>query len=111
VRELDLCAMPNQEKHDRSVECETHGSAFQTFIRVHLAADPRQVWYSSRANEQDRWPDSWCSICHEAFQQQGEWNDKNENGLTIKLLCHRCYESRRAQGTHVEVPDESGTQI
>ena len=93
-----------------TIECETHGQAFETFICVHLAADPQQAWYSSEANEEDRWPDSWCSVCHEAYQQQGEWNDKNESGLKVKLFCHRCYESHRAQGTFIEVPDTPGAE-
>ena len=95
----------------KTIECETHGQAFETFICVHLAADPQHVWYSSNANEQDRWPDSWCSVCHEAYQQQGEWNEKNENGLEVKLFCHRCYETHRAQGTFIQVPDTPETQI
>jgi hypothetical protein len=97
--------MPDPEKLNRSIECQKHGTAFQAFICIHLFADPQQAWYSSNANEQDRWPDSWCSACHEAFLQQGEWNEKNENGLAIKLICHHCYESQRAKGTHIELPE------
>lgn len=88
----------------KTIECDTHGPAFQTLICEHLAANPQQAWYSSKPDEQDQWPDSWCSICHEAYQQHGEWNDVNEAVLTLKLFCHRCYEFHRAQGTAVDVP-------
>jgi hypothetical protein len=95
VRELPCIAMADSEQR-KTIECEMHGPAFQAFICTHLATDPKQIWYSSNASEEDQWPDAWCSLCHEAFQREGEWNDKNENGLAIKLFCHRCYESHRA---------------
>lgn len=88
---------------DQTVQCHTHGPAFQTFICEHLFANPEQEWYSSAPSEDNRWPDAWCSICHEAYKTEGEWNERNENLLKIRLVCHRCYESRRALGTFVEV--------
>jgi hypothetical protein len=45
------------------------------------------------------WPDAWCTICHQPFKEDGEWNGQNEWRMKIKLLCHRCYESARAKGT------------
>jgi len=98
--------MSATEEQSTKIECQIQGPAFQTFICEHLAADARQVWYSSLATAEDQWPDSWCSICHEAYQQEGEWNDNNEDGLAIKLFCHHCYESHRAQGIWYEVPDK-----
>jgi hypothetical protein len=95
----------------KTIECEMHGSAFETFICTHLAGDPKQIWFSRNATEEDQWPAAWCSLCREAFEREDEWNDKNQNGLAIKLFCHRCYESYRAQGTHIEVPDVPGAKI
>ena len=88
---------------DKTLECKTHGRAFATYICEHLAANPQQEWYSEIPNEQKRWPDAWCSVCDEAFQSEGEWNERNESKLRIKLFCHHCYESHRAQGTFVEL--------
>jgi hypothetical protein len=105
VRELNLRAMPDPEKQAKSIECRTHGTAFEAFICIHLAADPRQAWYSSMPKEHNPWPDSWCSVCHETFQQQGDWNEGDVSAQAIRLLCHHCYELRRAEGTHIEVPD------
>jgi hypothetical protein len=78
------------------VTCEVHGSAFKTYICEHLAANPKQKWFSDQ-HETNEWPDAWCTDCHEKFEREGEWNEKNEAGLRIVLFCHRCYEAHRAQ--------------
>ncbi len=93
-------------QQNKKIECETHGTAFMTFICEHLALDPRQIWYSHAPAKDNQWPDSWCSICHQAYMSEGQWNDKNEEELKIRLFCHRCYESHRAQGKFVEIPEE-----
>jgi len=58
-------------------------------------ANPSQKWFSSEADEQNKWPDAWCSVCNAFFEEEAEWNGKNESRLEIKLLCHRCYEKLR----------------
>jgi hypothetical protein len=94
------------EAMDRAtIECDAHGSAFETYICEHLAANPIQTWFSSARTEADPWPDAWCSICHDAYQREGLWNEKNEAHLRIKLFCHLCYEAHRMLGDHIEVPD------
>jgi hypothetical protein len=85
------------------VICEGHGPAFQTFVCEHLAANPRQTWFSSAPDDENRWPDAWCLGCQEHFQREGEWNEKNQKQLTAKLLCHLCYESLSALVDHVVV--------
>jgi hypothetical protein len=47
--------------------------------------------------EDDRWPDAWCATCEGLFQEQGEWNEKNESKIKIKLACYHCYEKLRSQ--------------
>lgn len=86
------------------IECRVHGAAFETYICEHLAANPSQTWYSSAPTEQDQWPDAWCSTCHQAYLTQGEWNDKNEGVLKVRLFCDRCYNQHRALGAWIEVP-------
>ena len=84
----------------RQVECSDHGAGFSTYVCEHLASNPAQEWFSREPDEENKWPDAWCAVCDVFFQEQGEWNEKNESKLKIKLLCHRCYETSRSQGRH-----------
>jgi hypothetical protein len=86
----------------KKIHCATHGTAFSTYVCEHLAANPVQEWFSREPDDEHRWPDAWCATCDVFFQEQGEWNEKNEKKLKITLLCHHCYEKKRAQGTFSE---------
>jgi hypothetical protein len=79
----------------QQVNCETHGVGYQTYVCEHLIAAPAQTWFSDDASESNQWPDAWCAACDVFFLEQGEWNDKNESNLKIKLLCNQCYEMLR----------------
>ena len=79
------------------VKCETHGVGFSTYVCEHLVSDPAQEWFSSEPSDTNKWPDAWCVACDVFFQEQGEWNDKNEGKMKIKLLCHHCYERLRSR--------------
>ena len=92
--EMDPEQFPAPEK----VECGTHGSGFQTFVCEHLISNPAQEWFSSEPDDENKWPDAWCAACNTFFQQEGEWTEKNESNIKIKLLCHHCYERSRSQG-------------
>ena len=70
-----------------------------TFVCEHLAENSHQAWCSSEPDDANRWPDAWCDVCDEAFMREGEWNEKNEGALEAKILCHHCYERRRADAT------------
>lgn len=85
--------MPRSER----VECADHGSGFAAYACEHLVSNPAQVWFSRQPDEEHKWPDAWCATCDVFFQEQGEWNKKNESKLKIKLLCHHCYERLRSQ--------------
>jgi hypothetical protein len=84
------------------IECPTHGKGFATYVCEHLAANPVQEWFLSEADDTNQWPDAWCAVCDAFFQEEGEWNEKNEAKLKISLLCHFCYEKNRAQKTASE---------
>jgi hypothetical protein len=86
----------------KQVECGEHGSGFSTYVCEHLVSNPAQEWCSREPNEEHQWPDAWCLACDTFFQEQGEWNGKNESKIKIKLLCHRCYERLRSQGRVTE---------
>jgi hypothetical protein len=89
----------NRPKH---VECTDHGTGFASYVCEHLASKPTQEWFSRQVDEEHKWPDAWCLACDSFFQEQGEWNEKNESKIKIKLLCHHCYESLRSQRTVIE---------
>jgi hypothetical protein len=81
------------------IDCDTHGRAFSTYVCEHLAANPRQQWFSEKPEESAPWPDAWCKQCDAVFQEDGNWNGKNEERIKIKILCHYCYESARKMQT------------
>ncbi len=85
----------------RKIECDTHGSAFTTYVCEHLVANPAQEWFSREPDDTNQWPDAWCAICDGYFQEEGEWNEKNESKLSVKLLCHHCYEGKRSLETSI----------
>jgi hypothetical protein len=89
------------------MECGIHGKAVMTFICQHLMENGAQTWHSLAPSSENRWPDAWCSICQVAYLRESEWNDKNEGAITVKLACHRCYETLRALGTSVSVGYET----
>jgi hypothetical protein len=96
--------MADELRQDQ-ITCAMHGPAHKTYICEHLAANPVQTWFSTAPSPDKQWPDAWCAVCHKMYRRENQWNEKNEGALSIKLFCHRCYESHRAQGTPVDVPD------
>jgi hypothetical protein len=79
-----------------TVECGIHGRGFPALICEHLAMDPAQSWFSDEPSPANRWPDAWCSVCDAVFLEEGEWNDRTGSRIRVKLMCHRCYEGKRA---------------
>jgi hypothetical protein len=77
----------------KQVECSDHGTGFATYACEHLISNPAQEWFSREPDDEDKWPDAWCAACDSFFQEQGEWNEKNESEIKIELLCHQCYEN------------------
>jgi hypothetical protein len=81
----------------KQVECSDHGTGFATYACEHLISNPAQEWFSRESDDEHKWPDAWCAACDSFFLEQGEWNEKNESKIKIKLLCHHCYERLRSQ--------------
>jgi len=81
------------------VECAHHETGFATYVCEHLASSPAQEWFSQESYEENKWPGAWCVACEALFQEQGEWNDKNEPKTEIKVLCHHCYVELRSRET------------
>ena len=82
-----------------SVECTMHGPAYATYVCRHLIEGSNKQWYAGEVDDEHPWVDSWCGICHEFYEAEGEWNEKSEAaaemGKNLKLLCHHCYERIR----------------
>ena len=74
------------------VSCDTHGEAYEAYVCKHLVGASGLTWHSHEPSEEHPWPDAWCGQCHVAFEREGEWNEKSEVGVNIKLICHQCYE-------------------
>jgi hypothetical protein len=89
----------------QEIICEAHGKGADTFVCEHLVSNPRQEWFSAEPSEENPWPDAWCLRCHESFEREGEWNEKNEDTLKATLLCSSCYESKRAHQTSADWDD------
>lgn len=77
-------------------QCDTHGPAEATYLCAHLLEQPVQTWYCDPPSADQPHPDAWCAACERLFQQEGEWNERNEGGLDIRAVCHHCYEDARA---------------
>jgi hypothetical protein len=89
---------PEKLLNAEKVECPDHGTGYAAYACEHLLSNPAQLWFPREADEKDKWPDAWCATCDAFFQEQGQWNEKNESKIKIKLLCHHCYERLRSRG-------------
>jgi hypothetical protein len=103
---MDICLIDTDRSSESKrakvrteITCDSRTAGFETFVCQHLVENPSQEWFSDTPTESNPWPDAWCTICNEAFKEQGEWNGQNESRMKIKLLCHRCYGSARAKKT------------
>lgn len=77
---------------EQTVECPAHGTVDAAYLCTHLLVDPQQEWFCDYPSEENPSPDAWCGACDREFQKEGEWNERNDQSLDIKLICHRCYE-------------------
>lgn len=92
------------ESSGASVECATHGPAGGAYLCAHLLQQPVQTWFCNPPTADEPCPDAWCAACEQVFQQQGEWNEKNEGQADIRLVCQHCYDDARAAS--VQAMDE-----
>jgi len=82
------------------ISCRVHGKASAAYVCGHLTENPIQRWVCAYPSEGDPWPDAWCSRCEEAFLREGEWNEKNESGTNLKVLCSHCYERMKGESVN-----------
>lgn len=86
----------------KKVVCGAHGETPATFACRHLTRGIACGYHASVDDPDDKWPDAWCDLCEEAFQEQGgEWNDVSEKVAEIQLMCTHCYEAARSRNLRV----------
>ena len=80
----------------KRIECHEHGEGEPTYACQHFAAGTALMYFAA-AEADTQWPDAWCEKCEiERIADGGEWTDESMAFASIRLLCHRCYEKRRA---------------
>lgn len=72
--------------------CATHGKSDPACVCKHLIENPVQQWHCAYPEEDEPWPDAWCSACNEVFEREGEWNENNEDDISVEMICGHCYE-------------------
>ena len=85
--------------HLDKIKCDKDGWGYEAFVCQHLLENPVQTWFSREPTIDNPWPDAWCAECDKVFSRDGIWTEENSVCLGVKLLCHRCYERKRAQAT------------
>ena len=77
------------------VHCETHGDRREAFVCDHLLDGTRQGFFTAD-DPGNPHPDAWCSKCEQIRSAyagaDGEWNEKSEALLEVRLVCGDCYE-------------------
>lgn len=87
-------------ENQRYVECNAHGKQLATFVCQHIVQTlsdnrPRGFW-SAEAEQDELYPDSWCSECEAMINTVGEWNDETEAKAGVTMICSACYEKAKA---------------
>ena len=78
------------------LHCDTHGPSVSAYLCAHLLLQPVQTWHCNPPTAEEPCPDAWCDACERLFLQEGEWNEKNEGQVNIRLVCQHCYQDARA---------------
>jgi hypothetical protein len=77
------------------VHCDRHGDQREAFVCDHLLHGTSQGFFSG-ADPGNPHPDAWCSKCEQIRSAypgaNGEWNEKSEALLKVRLVCGDCYE-------------------
>lgn len=78
-----------------TVHCERHGDRRQAFVCDHLLHGTRQGFFAGE-DPGNPHPDAWCAQCEQIRithgGSSGEWNEKSEPLIKIRLVCGDCYE-------------------
>ncbi len=82
------------DQHKR-VHCDRHGDRREAFVCDHLLDGVRQGFFSGDEQGNPH-PDAWCAKCESIrvtyAGADGEWNEKTQTLITVRLVCGDCYE-------------------
>jgi hypothetical protein len=94
----------------KTVHCQRHGDRREAFVCDHLLRGEHQGFFAAEEPGNPH-PDAWCSECERirlAYAlADGEWNERSEALLKVRLVCGDCYEEIRARN----VLDTEGTSV
>jgi hypothetical protein len=81
--------------HYKVVHCDKHGDRREAFVCDHLLHGTRQGFFSAD-DPGNPHPDAWCWKCEQLRSAHagadGEWNEKSEALLKVRLVCGDCYQ-------------------
>jgi len=78
---------------DDVVQCNSHGKQDITYVCQHLAeslSSRKKVGFFCSGSKSRS--DAWCAECEKTRTKEGEWNDRSEKALGIRILCGACYD-------------------
>ena len=86
----------------KTVHCERHGDRREAFVCDHLLRGMRQGFFAAD-DPGNPHPDAWCFKCDQIRTAHagvdGEWNEKSEALLKVRLVCGDCYDEIKARNT------------
>ena len=81
-----------------TVHCDRHGDRRKAYVCDHLLHGEKRGFFNSTDDPTNPHPDAWCSTCEGIKAAHGgEWNEKSEALITVRLVCGECYEEIRAR--------------
>jgi hypothetical protein len=89
------------------VHCDKHGDRRESFVCDHLLHGTQQGFFSGD-DPGNPHPDAWCSACEHIrithAGPDGEWNEKSEGLLKVRLVCGDCYEEIKVRNVSSKKP-------
>ena len=77
----------------RTVHCERHGDNREAFMCKHLLHGSGLGFYSETEEQDNPYPDAWCSACEHVRTEDGSSGIFKDDyaRATFKLICGECY--------------------
>jgi hypothetical protein len=84
----------------KMIHCQRHGDRREAFVCDHLLNGEGQGFFAADEPENPH-PDAWCAKCDQIRsthgRADGEWNEKSEAMIKVRLVCGDCYEEIKAK--------------
>jgi len=85
----------------KTTHCQKHGDRREAFVCDHLLHGAGRGFFAADDEPENPHPDAWCSECDQIRSSHsgpdGEWNEKSESLIKVKLVCGDCYEEIKAR--------------